>query len=174
MGLFVCRWGVCGLWTGEAIPPCRGLRYQSRKAVGRMESGCNRRVSGWWGLAFVPISPPGSPEKITEQADSSWFRALSSDWIWRPSRCWSCSRGFGQFQLLTLTPQDRHTAPAALTHNLLKQGPTDSQHTSLAWVTFKDRQTLRTIKACLFIKAGHTCVFPDRVYLNWESMNPLI
>lgn len=59
------------------------------------EGGCSRRVSGWWGLAFVPTPPPGSPEKITEQADSSQLQTLPSDWCRRASRCWRCSRGFG-------------------------------------------------------------------------------
>lgn len=34
------------------------------------EGGCSGRVLGQWGLAFVPTPPPGSPEKITAQADS--------------------------------------------------------------------------------------------------------
>lgn len=57
MGLFVWRWGVCGVWTGEAIPPCRGLRYQSRKTVGRMERV--DATGGFWGsggwLLFHPL-----------------------------------------------------------------------------------------------------------------------
>lgn len=128
----ICMEEVCvGVWTGEATPPRRGLRYQSQRAVGRMERvDAAGRVSGWWGSAFVPTPQPGSPEKITKQADSSRLRALPSDWLRRASRCWSCSRGFGWFQLLTLTPRDGLTAPAALTHTTCWcKGPTGSQHT---------------------------------------------
>lgn len=32
------------------------------------EGGCSRRVLRWRGLSFVPSPPPGSLEKITEQA----------------------------------------------------------------------------------------------------------
>ena len=138
--------GVCvGVWTGEAIPPRRGLRYQSQRAVGRMERvDAAGRVSGWWGSAFVPTPQPGSPEKITEQADSSRLRALPSDWLRRASRCWSCSRGFGWFQLLTLTPRDGLTAPAALTHTTCWSGGprAPSTHHTLARVTLKDGRTL--------------------------------
>ena len=64
-----------GVQTGEAIPPCRGLRYQSQRAVGRMERvDAAGGFLGWWGLAFVPSPPPGSLEKITSQDDSSRLR----------------------------------------------------------------------------------------------------
>lgn len=55
---YLCGGGVCvGVWTGEAIPPCRGLRYQSQKAVGRMERV--DAAGGFWGgggwLLFQPL-----------------------------------------------------------------------------------------------------------------------
>lgn len=73
------------------------------------------------GLGFC--SEPSTVEKIAKQADSSRPREPSSHWLWRGSRCRSCSRGFGGFQLLALTPRDHHTTPAVLTHNLPRLGP---------------------------------------------------
>lgn len=95
------------------------------------EGGCSGRVGWWWGLAFVPTPPPGSPEKITEQAHSSRLRALPSDWIRRASRCWSCSRGLGTSPSPhSHTPRDDLTAPAALTHTTCwSRGPTGPQLT---------------------------------------------
>ena len=66
-GVYVCVFS--GVRIGEDIPPRRGLRYQRQKAVGRMErvDAAGGFFRGWWGLAFVPAPPPGSPEKITAQ-----------------------------------------------------------------------------------------------------------
>lgn len=152
MGLFVWRWGVCGGMNRGGYSSTQGSKISKPEGCGEDgDGGCSGRVSRWWGLAFVPTPPPGSPEKITKQADLSRLRALPSDWFWRASRCWSCSRGFGWFQPLALTPQDGLTAPAALTHNLLKLGPTGSHHTPLAWVTLKDTRTLSTFHFCFLI-----------------------
>lgn len=74
----------------------------------------------WQGLGFC--SESSTVEKIAEQADSSRPRQPSSHWLRRGSRCRSCSRGFGGFQLLALTPRGHHTTPAVLTHNLPRPG----------------------------------------------------
>lgn len=152
--------GCLVVWTREAILPHRGLRYQSQKTEEVGEGTFSRRVSGWWGLAFVPTPPPGSPEKITEQADSSRLQALPSDWLRRASRCWRCSRGFRWFQHVTLTPRDGLPAPAAPTRTPLKQGPSGSQHTPLAPVILKASDTLCSAS---FTKDEHKCFLLDYV-----------
>lgn len=82
--------------------------------------GCGEDGEGgyaeWWGLAlFVCVCvlcsnpSPGSPEKITERADSSRLPALPSDWLRRASRCWRWQQGVrGGFQ--PLSPLSSRTA----------------------------------------------------------------
>lgn len=125
--------GVCvGVWTGEAIPPRRGLRYQSQRAVGRMERvDAAGRVSGWRGSAFVPTPQPGSPEKITEQADSSRLRC-SSLWLVTAGRA-DVGAAAGGSDDSSSSLSHRGTVSQhqlALTHTTCWcRGPAGSQHT---------------------------------------------
>lgn len=79
------------MWVGmnrEDYPSMQGSKIPKPECCGEdEEGGYSRRVSRWRGLAFVPSPPPGSIEKISEQADSSRLRALSSDWLCWRGRC---------------------------------------------------------------------------------------
>ena len=63
------------MWVGmnrKGYSPMQGSKISKPEVYGEdEEGGYSRRVSRWRGLAFVPSPPPGSLEKITEQADSS-------------------------------------------------------------------------------------------------------
>lgn len=58
---------MCGGMNRRGYPSTQGSKISKPEDCGEVGEGrFSRRVSGWWGLAFVPTPPPGSPEKITE------------------------------------------------------------------------------------------------------------
>lgn len=150
--------GVCVVvWTGEAIPPRRGLRYQRKKVVGRMERVV--AAGGFWD-------------------GGGWllFQPLHQDPLKRsPSRL--ICHGSEVFPLIGYNGQADVGAAAggsddsstSLSHRgmvsqQLSLSISHTKHTPLAWVTLKDRDTLRNAS---FIKYEHKC-FPLNYVCFWN------
>lgn len=176
--------GVCvGLWTGEAIPPCRGLRYQSQKAVGRMErvdaAGGFRGGGGW--LLFRPLhqDPLKRSPRRPIRHGSELFPLIGSGG--RADVGAAAGGSDESSSSLSHTTGRSHSTSSSHTHNLLNQGPTGSQHTPLARVTLKDRRTLSTAHFCFLTSKMNINAFPFKLCLllkfiigvHWPCMNPL-
>lgn len=181
MGLFVRRWGVCGAWTGEAIPPCRGLRYQSQKTVGRMErvdSTGGFWVSGGW-LLFQPLHQDPlkrSPSRLIRsgsrlsprigyagQADVGAAAGGSDNSSSSLSHCGTVA----QLQHLSHTTCWSRGPRAHNTHTTCLGDFERQTHTYHYWVllTYQRWTWMLHPKLCLLVK----CI----VGVNWPWVNPL-
>lgn len=138
--------GVCvGVWTGEAIPPRRGLRYQSQKAVGRMErvdtAGVFLGGGGW--LLFRPLHQDPLKRSPSRPIRHSSELFLLIGYGGRADV--GAAAGGSDDSSSSLSHRGTVSQHQQLSHTTCwNQGPTGSQHTPLARVTLKDRRSLWT------------------------------
>lgn len=171
--------GLCvGVWTREATPPRRGLRYQSQKAVGRME-----RVDAV-GVCFCSNPFHQDPLKRSPRRrirrGSELFHLIGYG---GRADVGAAAGGSDDSSSSTLTPRDGLTAPAALTQQPADTGGGGPQahntHPSLGWLSkthahyalftsasLHQRWTyMLALKLCLLLKCN--------MGVHWPFMNPL-
>lgn len=158
-GLFEWRLGV---WVGmsrESYSSTQGSK------ISKPESwrGWVQREVFWGGgkLAFVSSPPPGSLEKITEQADSSRLPR---------SGLWLVGAGGQMLEL----QQGARTSPAPRSHTagtapLEQKGPAGSQHTAHRLSDSQRRTHILVLLLPPHIKDEHHRFAPNRVWF-WNLL----
>lgn len=176
---YLCGHGVCErVWTGKAFPPCRSLKYQSQKAVGRL-----KRVDtagGFWGgggwLLFWPLHQ--DPLKRSPSRPICLGSELSPLIGYGGQADVGAAAGGSDDSSSSLSHRRTVTQHQQLSNaTCWSRGP-QAHYTPLAWVTLKDRQTLFTSSSMhqrwtLMLHPELCLLLKFIMGVNWPCMNPL-
>lgn len=167
---YLCGHGVCErVWTGKAFPPCRSLKYQSQKAVGRM-----KRVDtagGFWGgggcLLFWPLHQ--DPLKRSPNRPICLGSELSPLIGYGGQADVGAAAGGSDDSSSSLSHRRTVTQHQQLSNaTCWSRGP-QAHYTPLAWVTLKDRHIPTTVHfffhaSKMNINASPWIMFASKIY----------